>query len=107
MAYFRQKGIRIVIYMDDMLIIAPTWSEAYQQANFVKSVLKDLGFVISDKSMANPSTTAPFLGVQIDSIAMTVALPEDKVLKINQLAQSMLGELLKYSYKYLNMVYTN
>ena len=77
--------------MDDMLIIADSWENAQQQADFVKRTMAELGFVISDKSMKAPSTTAPFLGVIINSAAMTVALPPEKVTKINQLAQSLLG----------------
>jgi len=64
--------------MDDLLIIASTCKQARLQAAEIKDSLKRLGFLISEKSMRAPSTIAQFLGVVINTGAMSVALPEEK-----------------------------
>jgi len=91
-AYFRQKGVRLLIYMDDLLIIAETCNKAMQQAASIKSSFKQLGFIISEKSMTAPSTVAQFLGVVLNTGAMSVGLPEDKIAKINLIAQQLLSK---------------
>jgi len=79
--------------MDDLLIIAETKWLAIKQAREIKIHLQQLGFLISEKSMKVPSTTAPFLGVVIDSNAMTVALPDEKIEKIRKLAQVLISKI--------------
>ena len=92
-AFLRTKGMRIVIYMDDLLIIAQSKWLAEKQAQEVKLHLKQLGFIISSKSMPAASTVAPFLGVLIDTRAMSVALPPEKITKIQQLASALISKL--------------
>ncbi len=93
-AFFRTKGIRLVIYMDDLLVIAETKWLAIKQAREIKTHLLQLGFLISEKSMKTPSTTAPFLGVVIDSNAMTVSLPEGKIEAIHKLARALISKII-------------
>ena len=47
---------------------------------FVVQILESLGFIINkEKSVLIPSQKIVFLGYVIDSVAMTVSLPEEKL----------------------------
>ena len=49
---------------------------------FLHKVLRDLGFYISYKKVLSPMTTQRYLGIDIDSVAMQLRLPEDKMLRL-------------------------
>jgi len=53
LATLRQRGIRVIAYLDDLLIIGKTKEEAEAAFSQVKSLLESLGFVINlEKSVA-------------------------------------------------------
>jgi len=93
--------------MDDLLIIASSKSQAAHQAAEVKCGLTQLGFIVSHKSMKVPSTIAPFLGVVINSIDMSVSLPEGKLDKIHQIAKNLRSKLILQLLSYKNGYYSN
>ncbi|KAK2571538.1 hypothetical protein P5673_004144 [Acropora cervicornis] len=63
-ASIRNKGIRLVIYLDDMAIISSS---------------RERFIINKEKSVLIPSQKIVFLGYVIDSVAMTVSLPEEKL----------------------------
>ena len=82
LASIRNKGIRLVIYLDDMAIISSSRELSSQEAAIVVQILESLGFIINkEKSVLIPSQKIVFLGYVIDSVAMTVSLPEEKLNK--------------------------
>lgn len=48
-AFLRKNDLRLVIYLDDILIAASSQSEARLAVKRVKLLLEALGFVISDE----------------------------------------------------------
>src|SRR6266481_4799670 len=90
--------------MDDS-IIASSKSQAAHQAAEVKCGLTQLGFIVSHKSMKVPSTSAQFLGVVINSIEMSVSLPEGKLDKIHQIAKNLRSKLILQLLSYKNGYY--
>src|SRR5256885_312303 len=59
----RNRGIRLVIYLDDILIMAAFKELALKHANVVISLLQQLGFTINrEKSQFTPSQVAEYLG---------------------------------------------
>ncbi|KAK2553629.1 Gag-Pol polyprotein [Acropora cervicornis] len=81
-ASIRNKGIRLVIYLDDMAIISSSRELSSQEAGIVVQFLESLGFIINkEKSVLFPSQKIVFLGYVIDSVARTVPLPEEKLNK--------------------------
>ena len=85
LASLRFKGIRLIIFIDDILIIAESITVCKQHLRMVRELLESLGFIINvNKSSLIPSTRITFLGFELDSIAMKVFLPQGKVLKIIQ-----------------------
>src|SRR6266511_729237 len=76
----RQKGIRIVVYLDDILIMASSKRLILEHATFVIKSLQNLGFTINRaKSSLEPSQVVVFLGFQINSKAMVLKLPRRKI----------------------------
>ena len=56
-----------------------------QEAAIVVKILESLGFIINkEKSVPIPSQKMVFLGYVIDSVEMTVALPEEKLIKLKE-----------------------
>ena len=82
-AQLRLNGLRIVIFLDDILLVASSFADRMEQLSLLRKLLESLGFVINDaKSQLQPTTRICFLGFIIDSISMKLLLPEDKLQKI-------------------------
>ena len=79
-ATLRSKGIKIVIYLDDLAIISASHTLALAELHEVITTLESLGFIINrEKSQLVPSQVIEFLGFKINSITMTVFLSDEKV----------------------------
>ena len=88
----RRLQIRVIIYLDDMLLMSQTEEELLISRDTVIFLLTHLGFVINlKKSMLNPVQKIEFLGLEIDSVAMKLSLPQRKVEKIVQMSQNALN----------------
>ena len=71
-ASIRNKGIRLVIYLDDMAIISSS-----QEAGIVVQILESLGFIINkEKSVLIPSQKIVFLSYAIVYLSQ---LPRDSL----------------------------
>ena len=76
----RKMAIRLIVYLDDILILAESKQLANQHAQLVLGTMENLGFVVNyDKSVMIPSPQMEFLGFLVDSTTMTLALPHKKV----------------------------
>lgn len=81
--YFRENGIRIIIYMDDILIAAEK-DKIDSDLSFVRKTLESLGWNINyEKSCSTLNTQQEFLGFVIDSIGEHgvpgIKVPQKKV----------------------------
>ena len=91
----RQLGIRLIIYLDDILIMAPSCALALQLASTTPNLLEGLGFVVNyQKSVLVPATTMEFLGFVVDSLTLSLALPRDKVRKVRKECQHLIDSPL-------------
>ncbi|XP_078660131.1 uncharacterized protein LOC144904859 [Branchiostoma floridae x Branchiostoma belcheri] len=90
-AILRRRGFRLVVYLDDILVIGRS-REACREALWAAiELLSRLGFVPNlEKSVLEPSQRITFLGSGIDTTQMVTFLPESKVLELQQLAQDVL-----------------
>jgi hypothetical protein len=90
-ALLRKLGVRCILYLDDMLIMAQSKQTLLQQLATAIDQLVSLGFIINlDKSVVEPAHTIEFLGFLLNSTTMTIALPSRKVHQIQQSARKML-----------------
>ena len=81
----RKWGIRILLYLDDMLIMAKSPELLKQHLQVVTTLLAQLGFVLNlKKCVTSPTQIIEFLGFLINSITMTLSLPSEKVGKLQK-----------------------
>jgi hypothetical protein len=82
-AYLRELGIRLVIYLDDLLILNDSISGLLHDLRIVINLLESLGFIVNfEKSIVFPQQQIEYLGMIIDSKAQKFSLPTDKVVSI-------------------------
>ena len=91
MAVLREQGIRLVIYLDDILVMGASALEAAQHLESTKLLLDELGFIINtEKSVFLPAQSLEYLGLIVDTTAMRIILPERKKKKIIDMCQTVL-----------------
>lgn len=87
----RKLGIRLVLYLDDMLIMAKHREEAKSHLATIMDLLLSLGFIINlKKSVLSPTQELEFLGFVLRSREMTIALPTQKLLTLKKTAKRMM-----------------
>ncbi|KAL9955063.1 hypothetical protein ACROYT_G042667 [Oculina patagonica] len=72
----------IIVYLDDFLIIGDTREQCQLAYDTLFQLLLDLGFSISDHKLVTPTQRLTFLGVQLDTTACTMTLPDDKLAEL-------------------------
>ena len=89
-AFLRSRGIRVLFYLDDILVIGKTKEECEKNLKVVLDLLQSLGFLINwKKSNLVPSQRFLFLGLLWDSTLGQICLPQNKLLNLQRLARSM------------------
>ena len=103
----RQRGYDVINYIDDFLGFG-TPSVADASFRMLHTLMTELGLTISAKKLVRPTTRATCLGVEIDTVTGTVAIPLDKLEQVKKVVlewqnkthctkhqlQSLLGLLL-------------
>ncbi len=71
-------------YIDDFLVISP--SQGKREEALVKALqgCRELGVSIAMHKTEGPSTTMTFLGIELDTVAMTLWLPREKVSRLQR-----------------------
>ena len=72
----------IVVFLDDFFILAPTYTECARALSVLLQLLRSLGFSIAWHKVVGPCTSLTFLGIDLDSISMTMKLPDIKQQKL-------------------------
>ena len=79
-ATLRKLGIRLILYLDDMLVMAAAKEEVRKHLATALELLIALGFVINmKKSVTHPEQVMKFLGFVLDSNRMSISLPNQKL----------------------------
>ena len=92
-AYLRTRNIRLLVYLDDILIIGSSVQILREHTALVIELLQNLGFIINyEKSLLTPTPVLEFLGFLINSKTMKFYLPQTKVAKVLDLCKSLLKE---------------
>ena len=66
-------------YLDDFLIIASTYDECLEALNVLLRLLRELGFHINYNKLEGPCQRLVFLGIVLDSVSMTLSIPQKKM----------------------------
>ena len=90
-SYLRANGYRVIIFLDDILLIGSSMEECLSPLSSLRDLLQSLGFVINvNKSQLIPVTRILYLGFIIDTVSMTLLLPDEKIVKILGACQNLL-----------------
>ena len=103
----RQRGYNVINYVDDFVGIGMP-SVASASYHCLLDLLRRLGLDVSQKKLCPPSTKAICLGVEIDTVRRTIAIPDKKLQRICEMVdewstkrfcsirqlQSLLGHLM-------------
>ncbi|KAK7921774.1 hypothetical protein WMY93_008676 [Mugilogobius chulae] len=80
LSLLRRRGIRVLNYLDDWLVCAPSLGMAHDHTAVVLAHLASLGLhVNSEKSRLVPSQSAQFLGLLLNSVSMRACLTPTRV----------------------------
>ena len=97
MTLLRSWGIRIIVYIDNMLILAKTRQETSQHLEVLLFLLEALGFIVNwGKSYLDPAQELEFLGLLVDSQTLQLRLPGEKIKQIRKEATT-LSERVNFS----------
>lgn len=78
-------GIRCSMYIDDLIIMEQSKSKLMKSVSEIYNLLVGLGFQINhEKSVLKPTQTIKHLGFDIDSTKLTIGLPVDKCVDIEE-----------------------
>ncbi|XP_066300381.1 uncharacterized protein [Branchiostoma lanceolatum] len=90
-SHLRRKGIRLIVYLDDMLVMAGDSARCRQDALTTRDFLVHVGFIPNaGKSILVPTQRIICLGSGLDSKYMYLFLPDDKLQDLTQLAELVL-----------------
>ncbi|CAM4625515.1 unnamed protein product [Leuciscus chuanchicus] len=89
LAPLRLRGMRVLNYLDDWLILAQSRSQLVEHRTILLDHLENLGITVNwTKSSLNPGQTISFLGTILDSQSMTARLSPQRVLHTQRVARS-------------------
>lgn len=90
----RSRGIRLMAYLDDFIILGSSYEECRSHTCFVMDLLKQLGWLVNyNKSSLTPSTMLEYLGFVIDTRKMQLFVPGPKRKKFRSACQRMLKKV--------------
>ncbi len=89
----RQAGVRFIIhYLDDFLTIGTAGTDEGKQGLVILlGVFRRLGLPVAEEKLEGPCTSLTFLGVEIDTHAMELRLPQAKLRELQVLITSWQG----------------
>ena len=89
--FCRAKGVRVVVYLDDFLVLGRSRSELRRHTDFVLHTLKEAGFQTNlKKCHLDPRQEFEYLGLLWNTRVLRVFLPEDKRAGFKQLGRNLL-----------------
>ena len=87
----RRPGLAATHYLDDFFNTAKSDEELLQDWEVLEKLAREIGLPLARDKKFGPSTKIVFLGLEIDSVAGLVFVPEEKILKIRFLISEVLS----------------
>ena len=89
-AFLRERGIRLIVYLDSLLFLGNYWKTLLNQMVFVRDLFQTLDLIINDKkSKMETVQEIVFLGLAVSTLAMQVSLPKEKMACVQQGAKQL------------------
>ena len=84
LARLRHQGMRLIMYLDNMLVMAESKEKLESHITQITSLLELLGFMVNrEKSYLVPAQETQYLGFMVDSKGMKIRLTEEKATQIS------------------------
>ena len=88
----KSSGVETVChYLDDFLLLARP-SQGGQQLDCLLATFSDLGVPIAEEKLEGPGTAVTFLGIEVDTEAMVLRLPQRRIVELKELIGIWLGK---------------
>ncbi len=82
-------GFRCVSYLDDFPVIGDSFAACNAALMHLIRILTDLGFAVNWSKVISPCQRITFLGIAIDSVLSRIELPNEKLMRIAELARNL------------------
>ena len=80
-----QRGItNLLHYLDDFVFVAASVDQAVSHKSILVSSFQQLGVPLETSKLEGPTTCLTFLGIQVDTEALLLCLPEEKLSRLKQ-----------------------
>ena len=95
---FRRRGVEWVDhYLDDFIVLGPPNSEVCAHSLcMVREVAERLGIPLVEEKCEGPCTALTFLGIHIDTVQMTLSLPAEKLVRIQEELERWSGKKFRW-----------
>ena len=79
-----QRGVALAFhYIDDFITLgAPGSNECQKNSDVMHEICKEVGMPIEPEKDEGPATTITFTGIELDSVALELRLPQEKLRKL-------------------------
>ena len=85
-AMLTNRAANFLHYLDDFLFMGPAGNSSTKcSLQIALETCKQVGFPVSNKKTIHPTHKLTFLGIEIDTVTGTLALPPDKLLRLRAL----------------------
>ena len=75
-------------YLDDFTLVEkPRYQQCKQNLEVALATCDEVGFRVAPEKTEGPTTSLSFLGVELDTEAMELRLPQKKLLKLRELVE--------------------
>ena len=90
----KREGVRSVMhYLDDFLLAGPPGSlQCARDLNTLLSSFSRLGVPVATQKLEGPTTCLTFLGIEIDTMALQLRLPQAKLVELRALVSTWMGK---------------
>jgi len=88
-------GIHLIIYLDDILLMHQSKGDLAQLVSLVGQIFQALDLMVNlKKSQLAPTQEMKFLGFQVNSTSLHLALTAEKLRKVQQNARTLIHQQL-------------
>ena len=103
-AFWRAKGHKIIMFLDDGIGGAKTLDEAVRSSNFARETLLTLGFLLAEeKCQWEPTRQAVWLGYYIDMHEARLYITEERIKRLEIFIDSVLSQIEKDQYSLIHV----
>ena len=90
----KEEGVEVIFhYLDDFLIVAPPDSSVCEENLYkLRALFDKLHIPIAEEKLEGPTTRLTFLGIEIDTTALVLRLPREKLRDLKLLVEEWLGK---------------